>query len=219
MGGGPGPRQNRGTDIVGRLPISFQEAALGGHKSVRTGGGNVVEIAVPPGVEPGGRLRVPGQGAAAPGRGGMPGDMYLDVEVTPDTHLRRNGLDIELDLPVSMTEAALGAKVEVPTVEGPVTVSVPPEPPAVRGCGCGAAASRRPTGRRGDHGICRDRDYRTQARQRRHRDPPPVRGEARRAPDPPRRPIQKLVKEIVNKIRRTEQLGLPRRDFYFRTRR
>src|SRR4029079_17244258 len=49
------PRQSRGTDIIGRLPISFQEAALGTHKSVRTGAGNVVEIAVPPGVEPGGR--------------------------------------------------------------------------------------------------------------------------------------------------------------------
>jgi len=58
--------------------------------------------------------------------GGAPGDLYLEIEVRPDTFLRRQDDDIELDLPVTMTEAALGAKVEVPTVEGPVTVTVPP---------------------------------------------------------------------------------------------
>jgi DnaJ-class molecular chaperone len=81
---------------------------------------------VPPGVEPGGRLRIPGKGQAAPASGGVPGDLYLDVDVRPDPYLRRHGDDIELDLPISVSEAALGARVEVPTVEGPVTVTVPP---------------------------------------------------------------------------------------------
>ena len=81
---------------------------------------------MPPGVETGGRLRVPGKGAPAPARAAFPATCYLDVEVRPDPHLRRHGDDIELDLPVSVSEAALGAKVEVPTVEGRVTVTVPP---------------------------------------------------------------------------------------------
>jgi DnaJ-class molecular chaperone len=153
-GGRVRQRQNRGSDIVGRLPISFQEAALGAHKSVRTGSGKVVEIAIPPGVESGGRLRVPGQGAAAPGSGGTPGDMFLDIEVLPDAHLRRNGADIELDLPVSMTEAALGAKVEVPTVEGPVTVSVPPGTSSGARLRLRGRGIKSPDGTRGDQ-FCR----------------------------------------------------------------
>ncbi|HMC95060.1 MAG TPA: J domain-containing protein [Polyangia bacterium] len=119
-------RPVRGADIGGRLEVSFAEAALGAKRSVRTGSGGTVEVSIPPGVESGGRLRLPGQGGAAPAKGGTPGDLYLEIEVRPDPFLRRQDDDIELDLPVTMTEAALGAKVEVPTVEGPVTVTVPP---------------------------------------------------------------------------------------------
>jgi DnaJ-class molecular chaperone len=139
FGGGGGPaaggtnpwartrtRPSRGADIGGRLEVTFAEAALGGKRTVRTGTGGTVEVSIPPGVESGGRLRLPGQGAAAPGRGGTAGDLYLEIEVRPDPFLRRQEADIELELPVTVTEAALGAKVEVPTVEGPVTVSVPP---------------------------------------------------------------------------------------------
>ena len=125
-GGRVRPRQARGADVIGQLPVTFAEAALGTKRTVRTGGGNTVEITVPPGVENGGRLRVPGKGAAAPSSGGVPGDLYLDLDVRPDTHLRRAGDDIELDLPVTISEAVLGAKVEVPTIEGPVTVTIPP---------------------------------------------------------------------------------------------
>jgi DnaJ-class molecular chaperone len=119
-------RPARGADIGGRLEVSFVEAALGAKRTVRTGSGGTVEVTVPPGVESGGRLRLPGQGAPAPGKGGTPGDLYLEIEVHPDPFLRRHDDDIELDLPVTMPEAALGAKGEVPTVEGPVTVTVPP---------------------------------------------------------------------------------------------
>ena len=118
-------RQNRGADVADRLSVSFVEAALGASRRIRTGNGGTVEIAIPPGVESGGRLRVPRQGGAAPEKGGVPGDLYLEIEVRPDANLRREGTDVELDVPVTMTEAALGAKVEVPTVEGPVTVTIP----------------------------------------------------------------------------------------------
>jgi len=119
-------RQSRGADAIGQLPVTFMEAALGTKRTIRTGAGVTVEISVPPGVESGGRLRIPGKGGAAPSAGGVPGDLYLDVDVRPDPHLRRAGDDIELDLPVTISEAVLGAKVEVPTVEGPVTVTIPP---------------------------------------------------------------------------------------------
>jgi DnaJ-class molecular chaperone len=112
--------------VIGQLPVTFAEAALGTQRTVRTGGGATVEISVPPGVEHGGRLRVPGKGAAAPSSGGVAGDLYLDLDVRPDPHLRRAGDDIELDLPVTISEAVLGAKVEVPTVEGRVTLTIPP---------------------------------------------------------------------------------------------
>ncbi len=131
-GGGFNPRgrtrarPNRGSDAVGRLEITLAEAALGAKRTVRNGAGNTVEVNIPPGVETGGRLRLPSQGAPAPAKDGAPGDLYLEIEVRPDRFLRRNGSDIELDLPISFAEAALGAKIEVPTVEGKVTVSVPP---------------------------------------------------------------------------------------------
>jgi DnaJ-class molecular chaperone len=124
--GGGRPRQARGADVMGALPVSFSEAALGTRRSVRAGGGTTVEVSVPPGVETGGRLRVAGHGAPAPARGGSPGDLYLELEVQPDPFLRRDGLDVEVDVPVTMSEAALGTKVQVPTVEGPVTVTIPP---------------------------------------------------------------------------------------------
>lgn len=71
-------------------------------------------------------------GCASPAKAPQPPDaagppaIYLEIEVDADPNLRRQDSDIELDLPVTMAEAALGAKVEVPTIEGPVTVSIPP---------------------------------------------------------------------------------------------
>jgi DnaJ-class molecular chaperone len=128
-GGGQGfggrPRPARGADVIGTLPLTFAEAALGARRTVRSGTGGTVDVSVPAGVESGGRLRVPGHGAAAPGKGGSPGDLYLELEVRPDPHLQRNGLDVELNVPVTFSEAALGTKVLVPTVEGPVTVTIP----------------------------------------------------------------------------------------------
>ena len=133
-GGGPGgadwarvrPRQSRGGDIAGTVEVSFVDAALGTRVRVQSGSGANVEVTIPAGVETGGRLRVSGQGQPAPGKGGAPGDLYLDIKVIPDKYLQRVGADIELAVPVSVSEAALGAKVSVPTVEGPVIVTIPP---------------------------------------------------------------------------------------------
>lgn len=149
-GGRVRTRQSRGADAIGQLPVTFAEAALGTKRTVRTGGGSTVEITIPPGVENGGRLRIPGKGAEAPSPGGVPGDLYLDLDVRPDPHLRRAGDDIELDLPVTISEAVLGARVEVPTIEGAVTVTIPPGTSSGARLRLRGRGIKRPDGTRGD---------------------------------------------------------------------
>src|SRR5262245_61564357 len=144
------PRQSRGADVIGQLAITFADAALGAKRTILTGSGASLDISIPPGVEAGGRLRIPGKGAAAPSSGGVPGDLYLELEVRPDPHLRRSGDDIELDLPVTISEAVLGAKVEVPTVEGPVTLTVPPGTSSGARLRLRGRGIKRPDGSRGD---------------------------------------------------------------------
>jgi DnaJ-class molecular chaperone len=159
-GGGFDPRRAgrarpvRGSDMTGRLEVTFVESALGGKRSIRTGSGSTVEVNIPPGVENGGRLRLPGQGAPAPAQGGPPGDLYLEIEVRPDRHFRRHGSDIELEVPVTFAEAALGARIEVPTVEGRVTVSVPPGTSSGARLRLRGRGVKHPDGTRGDQ-LCR----------------------------------------------------------------
>ncbi|MCH2203438.1 MAG: HSP40/DnaJ peptide-binding protein [Fuerstiella sp.] len=95
--------------------------------TVRTGGkAERLTFRIPSGMESGKSIRLAGQGH--PGQlGGPPGDVLVTVEVTPHPYFRRDGFNLVLDVPVSVTEAALGAKIEVPTLtEGTVIVSVPP---------------------------------------------------------------------------------------------
>jgi DnaJ-class molecular chaperone len=148
--GGGRVRQARGADVIGALPVSFAEAALGTRRSVRTGAGGTVEVSIPGGVETGGRLRVPGHGALAPGKGGAPGDLYLEIEVRPDAHLTRDGFDVELSVPVTFSEAALGTKVEVPTIEGPVTVTIPAGTSSGARLRLRGKGIKKPDGARGD---------------------------------------------------------------------
>ncbi len=87
--------------------------------------GETVAVAVPPGIADGAELRVPGGGHAGR-RGGERGDLFVRVQVEPHPLFRREGPDLHLVLPVAVHEAALGARVEVPTLEGPVLLRVPP---------------------------------------------------------------------------------------------
>ena len=164
-------RQSRGADIIGQLPVTFAEAALG-HASgaSRTGGGDTVEIAVPPRRRDRRAPARSGQGRGGAGEGGVPGDLYLDIDVRPDPHLRRAGDDIELDLPVTISEAALGAKVEVPTVEGPVTVTIPPGTSSGARLRLRGRGIKRTDGTRGDQIVARrDRDAEDRRRTTRKR--------------------------------------------------
>jgi molecular chaperone DnaJ len=88
------------------------------------GRSDVVTVAVPAGVEDGARLAVPGRGHAG-ARRGPAGDLYVTIEVADHPFFRRIGRDLHVTLPVAVHEAALGARVEVPTIEGRVRVDVP----------------------------------------------------------------------------------------------
>lgn len=83
------------------------------------------EVRIPPGVDTGSRVRVPGKGGAGTGGGGS-GDLYIVTDVEPHPYFERKGDNIYVRLPVTVTEAALGAKVEVPTIDGLMTIKIPP---------------------------------------------------------------------------------------------
>jgi DnaJ-class molecular chaperone len=119
-------RMNRGPDMSGVLDVSLRDAALGARRSIRNGSGASIEVQIPPGVDTGGRLRLPGQGGPPPKPGGQPGDLMLEIRVMGDPLFRRNGQDLEMDLPLSVAEAILGTKVNVPTLEGHLEVTIPP---------------------------------------------------------------------------------------------
>lgn len=120
IGGGFGFRQP-GTDVETETTLTFDEANEGAMLTL-TGG---TKVRVPAGVADGARIKVAGKGQAA-ANGGPPGDLYVRVRVEPHPVFSRtsNG-DLTLTLPVTFTEAALGAKIEVPTLDGSVTVKVP----------------------------------------------------------------------------------------------
>ena len=106
-------------------------------------------MAVPAGVLPGARLRVPERGHAG-ARGGRNGDLYVDVQVQPHPLLRRDGNDLMLVVPIAVHEAVLGGRISVPTLEGRVGLRIPPGTQAgqrFRILGRGAPT---PAGGRGD---------------------------------------------------------------------
>lgn len=108
----------RGEDRHFRLTVDFLEAARGGRKRVGLPEGRALEIQIPAGIDDGETLRLAGQG-------GNGGDMLVEIAVRPHAAFRRIGDDIHLDLPVTIGEAVLGAKIEVPTISGRVALRVP----------------------------------------------------------------------------------------------
>ncbi|HEY4076957.1 MAG TPA: DnaJ C-terminal domain-containing protein [Rhizomicrobium sp.] len=128
MGGRARTRQSRqakGEDFSAAVTVSFDEAATGGTRRVVLQNGEQIDVKIPVGVKDSQVIRVKGRGGA--GRGGGPnGDILLSVSVAPHPFMTRDGSDIRMDLPVTLKEAVLGAKVPVPTLTGTVALSVPP---------------------------------------------------------------------------------------------
>lgn len=114
----------RGEDLHFRLPIEFVESITGGSRRLTLPDGGTLDVKIPSGLVDGQILRLKGKGAPGAGKGG-PGDALIEVEVLPDRRFTREGDDILLELPISLSEAVLGGRVRVPTPTGDVTMSVP----------------------------------------------------------------------------------------------
>jgi DnaJ-class molecular chaperone len=118
-------RKPKGQDLTYTTTVSFLDAMRGGRQRVSLHSGKTLDVNLPPGTEDGQRLRMKGQGMPGPA-GGVAGDAFVEVQVEAHPFMRREGLDIHLDLPVTLHEAVLGGKVKVPTIDGPVNATVPP---------------------------------------------------------------------------------------------
>jgi DnaJ-class molecular chaperone len=120
---------SRGQDVEQEVSLTFDQAVRGATLEIRlddgSRSGQTISIKIPPGVDDGQRIRVRGKGA--PGRRDhVAGDLYVICRVQPHRYFRRIGLDVYLEVPVMLTEAALGAKIEMPTLDGWTLVHVPP---------------------------------------------------------------------------------------------
>ena len=124
--GARGGRRTRapqmGADVAYRLKVPFLDAATLKAQRVTLAGGTTIDVKLPNGVEEGSKIRLAGQGQ--PGPGGK-GDAIIAIEIAGHPHFTRDGKDIRLALPISLTEAVLGGKIKAPTPEGPVMLTVP----------------------------------------------------------------------------------------------
>ncbi len=113
-----------GPDRQFTLTVDFPLAATGGKQRLALAPEEWLNVTIPPGIEEGQVLRLKGKGGPGLG-GGPPGDALIEVHIVPHPFFRREGDDIHVELPVSLAEAVLGARVAVPTVTGPVTMTIP----------------------------------------------------------------------------------------------
>jgi DnaJ-class molecular chaperone len=111
-----------GRDVTVPLTISLNEAAQGGTRRVRLPNGKEVDLKIPAGLADGQQIRLKGQGL--PGAGGV-GDALIAVTIAPHKLFAREGANLRLELPVTLYEAVLGAKVRVPTLDGAVELAIP----------------------------------------------------------------------------------------------
>lgn len=138
-----------GMDRHIEIEIPFQVAVTGGQQVLRVPDGGEINLKIPAGIEDGTKLRVRGYGE--PGyNGGERGDLVVTVRVAPHPCYRRRGLDLEVDLPVTVTEALIGAKVDLPTPWGTVTLTIPPGCSSGRRLRLRGQGIRTADGRQGD---------------------------------------------------------------------
>jgi len=130
-GGGGGPfrggadpfGQAGGADTKFSLEVDFVDAVTGAKKRLTLPSGRSLDVNIPASISDGQTIRLKGQGGVGPN--GRPGDALIEVKIKPHAMFRREGHDILVEVPISLKEAVLGAKITVPTVHGPVTVTVP----------------------------------------------------------------------------------------------
>jgi DnaJ-class molecular chaperone len=122
MGGGFGGFSQRGSDVRAQLQIDLEEAIKGGKKRIAFSDGRTIDVTIPKGALDGQTLRLKGQGS--PGRSG-PGDAFIELSIAPHPTFRREGETLVMDVPITVYDAVLGGKVEAPTPDGPVTLTIP----------------------------------------------------------------------------------------------
>jgi len=112
----------KGADVAYRLKVAFLDAVTSKPQRITLADGKTIDLKLPKGLEDGTKIRLAGKGQE--GEGGR-GDAIVTIEIGPHRFFRREGNDIRLELPVTLKEAVLGAKVKVPTPEGPVMLTIP----------------------------------------------------------------------------------------------
>jgi DnaJ-class molecular chaperone len=138
-----------GRDVYYRLEAEFLECVNGATKRVSLPDGTALEVSIPPGTHDSQVLRLRGKGEAGL-HGGYPGDALIEINVRPHPLFRRDGDDIRLELPISLTEAVLGGKVEVPTASGRVMMTIPKRSNSGRVMRLRGKGVPRPCGSHGD---------------------------------------------------------------------
>jgi DnaJ-class molecular chaperone len=110
-------------DVSVSMTVSLEEAVKGGQKRIRLPTGKELDVKIPAGVAAGQQIRLKGQGETAPGH--PPGDLLIAVSIAPHAFFKVDGHDLRVDLPITLYEAVLGAKIRVPTLGGAVELSIP----------------------------------------------------------------------------------------------
>lgn len=117
-------RRARGPELRYRLSIEFLDAVNGATKRLTLPEGGSLDVTIPPGIQEGQILRLRGKGAPSLGEGAS-GDALVEISINPHRFFARHGDNIHIDLPVTLAEAVLGARIRVPTPTGPVILTVP----------------------------------------------------------------------------------------------
>lgn len=110
-------------DLTVTMSVSLEDSVKGGERRVRLPSGKELNVKIPVGVTAGQQIRLKGQGESAPGH--RPGDVLITIAIAPHAFFKVEGSDLKLDLPITLYEAVLGAKVRVPTLGSAVELSVP----------------------------------------------------------------------------------------------
>lgn len=142
----------RGEDRHYSLTVSFADSITGGDTRITMPNGGTLDVKIPAGIISGKTLRLKGKGDPGGGTGG-PGDAFIEINVTPDPRFSQEGDDLTIEVPISLNEAVLGGKIQVPTPTGKVTMTVPPNSNSgtkLRLKGMGAPNGR---GQRGDEFV------------------------------------------------------------------
>ena len=121
--GGFGGGAGKGQDVRATLDISLEDSIAGTTRRIQFSDGRTLDVTIPKGASEGQVIRLKGQGA--PGRGGQAGDALIELKIAPHPVFKRDGGDLTMDLPVSVPDAVLGGKIQVPTPEGAVMMTIP----------------------------------------------------------------------------------------------